>query len=180
MMAVGYTTRYGGLDAAMGLAFARTGGLYPIFGTMLGWLGVALPLLVHWLVRFRLLGEDQMVKVGADYTRGHFIDRRVRNGGMTWLPIRTGAFDPAVPATWTHTSASFMPTEWGGEVDLDAEVVNAAGYAQAAFSVGLSHDAPQTYLYVADGGTHVITVLRRSDRRRGRSCAGLRARRERG
>ena len=34
---------------------------------------------------------------------------------------------------------------------------------EAAFSVGLSHDAPQTYLYVADGGTHVITVLRRSD-----------------
>ncbi|MBP7778582.1 MAG: hypothetical protein KA371_15815 [Acidobacteria bacterium] len=34
---------------------------------------------------------------------------------------------------------------------------------EAAFSVGLSHDAPQTYLYVADGGPHVITVLRRSD-----------------
>ncbi len=34
---------------------------------------------------------------------------------------------------------------------------------EAAFSVGLSHDAPQSYLYVADGGTHVITVLRRSD-----------------
>lgn len=34
---------------------------------------------------------------------------------------------------------------------------------EAAFSVALSHDAPQTYLYVADGGTHVITVLRRSD-----------------
>ncbi len=34
---------------------------------------------------------------------------------------------------------------------------------EAAFSVGLSHDAPQTYLYVADGGTHVITVLRRND-----------------
>jgi hypothetical protein len=28
---------------------------------------------------------------------------------------------------------------------------------EAAFSVGFSHDAPQTYLYVADGGTHVIT-----------------------
>src|SRR5262249_20992429 len=42
MMAVGYTTRYSGLDATMGLAFARTGVLYPIFGTMLGWLGVAL------------------------------------------------------------------------------------------------------------------------------------------
>ncbi|MGQ0736157.1 MAG: hypothetical protein ACT4QD_21210, partial [Acidobacteriota bacterium] len=34
---------------------------------------------------------------------------------------------------------------------------------EAAFSVGFSHDAPQTYLYVADGGTHVITVLRRKD-----------------
>ncbi|HEY6360745.1 MAG TPA: L-lactate permease [Vicinamibacterales bacterium] len=42
MMAVGYTTRYSGLDATMGLAFAATGPLYPLFGTMLGWLGVAL------------------------------------------------------------------------------------------------------------------------------------------
>ena len=42
MMAIGFMTRYGGLDATMGLAFARTGVLYPFFGTMLGWLGVAL------------------------------------------------------------------------------------------------------------------------------------------
>ena len=42
MMAIGFTTRYSGLDATLGLAFARTGVLYPFFGTMLGWLGVAL------------------------------------------------------------------------------------------------------------------------------------------
>jgi lactate permease len=42
MMAIGFLTRYSGLDATMGLAFARTGALYPFFGTMLGWLGVAL------------------------------------------------------------------------------------------------------------------------------------------
>jgi lactate permease len=42
MMAIGFSTRYGGLDATMGLAFATTGILYPIFGTLLGWLGVAL------------------------------------------------------------------------------------------------------------------------------------------
>ena len=42
MMAVGYTTRYSGVDATMGLAFAATGMFYPFFGTMLGWLGVAL------------------------------------------------------------------------------------------------------------------------------------------
>jgi lactate permease len=42
MMAIGFVTRYAGLDATMGLAFARTGMLYPFFGTLLGWLGVAL------------------------------------------------------------------------------------------------------------------------------------------
>jgi lactate permease len=42
MLAIGFMTRYSGLDATMGLAFARTGHLYPFFGTMLGWLGVAL------------------------------------------------------------------------------------------------------------------------------------------
>ena len=42
MMAIGFTTRYSGMDATLGLAFARTGWLYPFFGTMLGWLGVAL------------------------------------------------------------------------------------------------------------------------------------------
>jgi lactate permease len=42
MLAIGFLTRYSGLDAILGLAFARTGPLYPFFGTMLGWLGVAL------------------------------------------------------------------------------------------------------------------------------------------
>ena len=42
MMAIGFMTRYSGLDATMGLAFARTGVFYPFFGTLLGWLGVAL------------------------------------------------------------------------------------------------------------------------------------------
>jgi DNA-binding beta-propeller fold protein YncE len=34
---------------------------------------------------------------------------------------------------------------------------------EAAFSIGFSHDAPQTFVYVADGGSHFITVLRRKD-----------------
>jgi lactate permease len=42
MLALGYLTRYSGLDAILGLAFARSGVLYPLFGTLLGWLGVAL------------------------------------------------------------------------------------------------------------------------------------------
>ena len=42
MLALGYTTRYSGMDATMGLAFANTGWLYPFFGTLIGWVGVAL------------------------------------------------------------------------------------------------------------------------------------------
>ncbi|MEJ7714004.1 MAG: lactate permease LctP family transporter [Pyrinomonadaceae bacterium] len=42
MLALGFTTRYGGLDATMGLAFASTGFLFPFFSPLLGWLGVAL------------------------------------------------------------------------------------------------------------------------------------------
>ena len=42
MLALGFTTRYSGSDATMGLAFASTGALFPFFSPMLGWLGVAL------------------------------------------------------------------------------------------------------------------------------------------
>ncbi|WP_246312531.1 L-lactate permease [Pseudaquabacterium terrae] len=42
MLGLGTLTRYSGLDTTLGLAFAGTGALYPFFGTLMGWLGVAL------------------------------------------------------------------------------------------------------------------------------------------
>ena len=42
MLALGFTTKGAGLDSTLGLAFAHAGWLYPFFGAMLGWLGVAL------------------------------------------------------------------------------------------------------------------------------------------
>ncbi len=41
MLALGFVMRYSGQDATLGLAFARTGVLYPFFGTLIGWLGTA-------------------------------------------------------------------------------------------------------------------------------------------
>ena len=42
VLALGFVTKYSGMDTVLGLAFTRTGPLlYPIFGTMIGWLGVA-------------------------------------------------------------------------------------------------------------------------------------------
>jgi lactate permease len=42
VLAMGYVTKYSGMDAVMGLAFTHTGWFYPFFAAMLGWLGVAL------------------------------------------------------------------------------------------------------------------------------------------
>jgi len=42
MLGLGTLTRYSGLDTTLGLAFANTGVFYPFFGTLMGWLGVAL------------------------------------------------------------------------------------------------------------------------------------------
>src|SRR6185369_2447429 len=42
MLGLSYVTKYAGLDATLGVAFAETGVLYPFFAAMLGWLGVFL------------------------------------------------------------------------------------------------------------------------------------------
>jgi lactate permease len=42
MLGIGYITRYCGMDATLGMAMAHTGVLFPFFGTVIGWLGVAL------------------------------------------------------------------------------------------------------------------------------------------
>ena len=42
MVALAYVTRYSGMDTILGLSLTGTGWLFPFFGTLLGWLGVAL------------------------------------------------------------------------------------------------------------------------------------------
>ncbi len=76
------------------------------------------------------------LKVGGEMIRGSFLDRRQRNGGMTWLPVRSSRLDPEDPDTWSHSTSSWVPSMWGGEVNLDADVENAAAFAQASVSLG--------------------------------------------
>jgi len=42
MLGLGFITRYSGMDAVMGLVLSHTGWWFPLFGTLIGWLGVAL------------------------------------------------------------------------------------------------------------------------------------------
>ena len=42
MVSLAFVTRYSGMDTTLGLSLTHTGWVYPLFGTLLGWLGVAL------------------------------------------------------------------------------------------------------------------------------------------
>ncbi len=42
MVGLAFVTRYSGMDTVLGLSLTRTGPAFPFFGTLLGWLGVAL------------------------------------------------------------------------------------------------------------------------------------------
>jgi lactate permease len=42
MVGLAFVTRYSGMDTVLGLSLTHTGVVYPFFGTLLGWLGVAL------------------------------------------------------------------------------------------------------------------------------------------
>jgi lactate permease len=42
MLGLSYVTKYAGMDATLGVAFAETGVLYPFFAALLGWVGVFL------------------------------------------------------------------------------------------------------------------------------------------
>jgi hypothetical protein len=79
---------------------------------------------------------EHTFKIGAEMTRGFFVDRRLRNGGMTWLPVNSSRFRPSDPATWPHMRSTRISSLWGGEVNLDADVLNAAAFVQASISVG--------------------------------------------
>jgi lactate permease len=41
MLAIAFSSKFSGTDVTLGLAFTRTGVLYPFFAALLGWLGVA-------------------------------------------------------------------------------------------------------------------------------------------
>ena len=90
------------------------------------------------MATFRMMtgALEHTLKVGGEMTRGAFLDQRTRNGGLTWLPANTSRFDPVDPVTWSHLGSNRLASMWGGEVDLDADVMNGAVFAQSALSVG--------------------------------------------
>jgi lactate permease len=77
ILSMGFLTKYSGMDAVLGLAFTRTGWLYPFFAAMLGWLGVAL--------------------TGSDTSSN------IMFGSMQQIAARQGGFDPVLIVTSNST-----------------------------------------------------------------------------
>jgi hypothetical protein len=86
-----------------------------------------------WTGRGRVVGLEHEMKVGGEYTLGGWWYDRQRNGGMTWRPLRVVGFDASSPATWPYLGA--IPTGWGGDVRIDADVRNAALFVQEQIGV---------------------------------------------
>jgi hypothetical protein len=91
---------------------------------------------LHWEMQTGPLRHA--VKLGGEYSTGVWRSDRLRNGGMTWRPAVTklSTFDSQNTATWAQGNFSFIPTEWGGEVWLDADVRNSAVYLQDHIDLG--------------------------------------------
>ena len=83
-------------------------------------------------------GVTHALKRGGEYSAGAWSSQRTRNGGMTWRPQALRAdslFDGENPTTWYRFS-SFVSSEWGGEVDLNADVRNGSVYLQDNIEIG--------------------------------------------
>jgi lactate permease len=137
MLGLGYVTRYSGLDAVLGLAFTRTGWLYPFFGTFLGWLGVALTgsdtssnALFGSLQRItsQQLGIDPILMCAANSAggvMGKMVDaqsitiataatEQVGNEGIIfrfvmWHSIALGAIVGAIVMVYAYAARSLVP-----------------------------------------------------------------------
>lgn len=90
---------------------------------------------VQGQVQFNTFGIQHQLKGGAEYSLGSFRDERTRTAGMTWRPPRLPSLDPEDPETWKFSASYFVPSTWGGEVRLHADVENSAVYLQDYITV---------------------------------------------
>jgi len=112
MLALAFVTRYSGMDATLGLAFTRTGPLYPFFAAMLGWLGVA------------LTGSDTSSNALFGSLQKITAEGLVRGGVLPASVSETGA---VVLLATANSTGGVM----GKMIDAQSIVVSAAATGQA-------------------------------------------------
>lgn len=78
--------------------------------------------------------REHEIKIGGELVRGSYFNQRTRNGNLTWMPFPWPDFDPGVTDSWSRLS--WVPSRWGGEVHLDADVHKSSAYVQSALALG--------------------------------------------
>jgi hypothetical protein len=81
---------------------------------------------------FNTIGWLHNLKLGGEYVFGSWLERRTRNGDLTWYTEAGENFDASNPATWQTIPSLgvYATTDTGGRIDLNANTRNAALYLQ--------------------------------------------------
>jgi lactate permease len=120
MLGLSYVTKYAGMDATLGVAFAETGVLYPFFAAMLGWLGVFLT--GTDAGSNALFGSLQKITAGQVYEAGHLplLDR-----GQAEILICTANSTGGVMGKMIDAQSICVATAGTNQVGKEADIFKA-------------------------------------------------------
>jgi Carboxypeptidase regulatory-like domain len=88
---------------------------------------------LEWRATRTAVGAEHELHLGAEASRGRWLDSRTRNGGVTWRPYSFGdtSFNALNAATWGSAAS-----DWGGDIHLDSYVSSEALFAQDYIAIG--------------------------------------------
>src|SRR5258708_5610659 len=94
---------------------------------------------VEWHATRTALGAAHELHLGAEASRGRWVDSRTRNGGVTWRPYSFGdtSFNAVNATTWGSAAS-----DWGGDIHLDSYVASEALLAQDYMALGTRLTVP--------------------------------------
>jgi len=136
MLGLSYVTKYAGIDATLGVAFAGTGVLYPFFAAMLGWLGVFLT--GTDAGSNALFGSLQKITAGQIYMDGAFEGTNLTRGQAEVL-ICTANSTGGVMGKMIDAQSICVATAGTNQVGKEADIFKAVIWHSIALAsvVGL-------------------------------------------
>ena len=136
MLGLSYVTKYAGIDATLGVAFAETGQLYPFFAAMLGWLGVFLT--GTDAGSNALFGSLQKITAGEVYQTGAF-DASGLTRGQAEVLICTANSTGGVMGKMIDAQSICVATAGTNQIGREADIFTAVIWHSAflASVVGL-------------------------------------------
>ncbi len=145
MIGLSYITKYAGIDATLGVAFAATGVLYPFFAAILGWLGVFLT--GTDAGSNALFGSLQKITAGQVYDGGAFVNSGLTRGQAEVL-IATANSTGGVMGKMIDAQSICVATAGVNQVGREADLFRAVvGHSVLLASVVGLMTAAQAYVW---------------------------------